>query len=643
MEHWQKVRLGDILTESKVESIFPNNELRIRVLLNAKGVIKRPIKKETKGATKYFTRKKGQFIYGKQNIHKGAFGIVSDELDGFESTSDLPAFDVDDSCLPLWIDYYLKQGGFYLSLVNIARGAATKRVQPKELLELKIPLPSVEEQEKVIAHFKSVETEDGELKQELTYQQTLLKKLRQQILKEAIEGKLTRQWRINNEKLTVEPASELLKRIQAEKEQLIKDRKIKKQKPLPPISEDEKLFELPKGWEWCRTGALLNKFSTGPFGSMLHKSDYVAKGIPLVNPANIVNGAIVPSGKMMIDKKTRERLSRYILKAGEFVIARRGDLSKCALVSTQEEDWLCGTGSFFIQPSEFISKEFFLKVYRSLFFQQRLAGASVGQTMANLNQKILNNAILPLPPLPEQKAIVTKVEKLLAFCDQLESQITSKQTHAEQLMQAVLKEAFSQNYKPEKKNNVFQLEPSNIGHYKLALLAAEIVDQLHKEPTLGHLKLQKLIYLCQKTQHLQLPTNFLKQAAGPYDPEMARLVARQLKQEKWFDYRGGELLKYRPLEKAGTHKADFMKYFANQQQGINGLLSLFREEKSDWMEIVATLYACWEEMLEKQEGFSETLLIERFYAWSEEKSKYEEERIRKAIEWMQEKSIAPER
>jgi len=141
---WRKVRLGDILTESKIESTKPSTATRIRVLLNAKGVIKRPVKKETKGATKYFIRNKGQFIYGKQNIHKGAFGIVPEDLDGFESTSDLPAFDVDKSCLPIWIDYFLKQGNFYLSLLNIARGAATKRVQPKELLELKIPLPSLQ-------------------------------------------------------------------------------------------------------------------------------------------------------------------------------------------------------------------------------------------------------------------------------------------------------------------------------------------------------------------------------------------------------------------------------------------------------------------------------------------------------------------
>jgi len=330
-----------------------------------------------------------------------------------------------------------------LILVPLMSGAANVALSVGKIKTIEIPLPSIERQGEIVSQFKRIVAEEDELKTELTHQQTLLKKLRQQILQEAIEGKLTADWRVQNP--DIEPASELLARIQAEKAQLIKEKKIKKQKPLPPISEEEKPFVLLDGWVWCRTGFLLNNFSTGPFGSMLHKSDYVTNGIPLVNPANMVDGVIVPSVKMMIDQKTRERLSRYVLKIGELVVARRGNLSKCAIVSKQEAGWLCGTGSFFIQTSNSISIDFFVRVYRSPFFQKQLADTSIGQTMANLNQKILSSALYPLPPLLEQKAIVTKVEKLLAICDQLEVQISQNQSHAEQLMQAVLKEAFSQN------------------------------------------------------------------------------------------------------------------------------------------------------------------------------------------------------
>jgi len=140
---------------------------------------------------------------------------------------------------------------------------------------------------------------------------------------------------------------------------------------------------------------------------------------------------------------------------------------------------------------------------------------------------------------------------------------------------------------------------------------------------------------------MQLPTNFLQQAAGPYDPQMARSIDKQLKTKKWFAYQKDELLKYTPLEKAGGHQADFNKYYANDINNIQWVINLFRTAKSDQIEIVATLYACWKKIIRGKAVFSENLLIKRFYEWSEEKSKYPEARVRKEYEWMEEKGIFP--
>ena len=86
---WNFVKIGSLLTESKIESSKPNSEKRIRVRLNVRGVEKRPDKSEVEGATKQYIRKANQFIYGKQNFHKGAFGIIPKELDEFESSSEM--------------------------------------------------------------------------------------------------------------------------------------------------------------------------------------------------------------------------------------------------------------------------------------------------------------------------------------------------------------------------------------------------------------------------------------------------------------------------------------------------------------------------------------------------------------------------
>ena len=136
---WRKVKLGEVLTESKIICENPNTDRRIKVKLKVLGVEKRGVENEIEGATKQFIRKTGQFIYGKQNFHKGAFGIIPKELDGFESSADLPAFDVSENCLPEWIFYFFKQGNYFLELAKIARGVATQRIHPEQIFNIEIP------------------------------------------------------------------------------------------------------------------------------------------------------------------------------------------------------------------------------------------------------------------------------------------------------------------------------------------------------------------------------------------------------------------------------------------------------------------------------------------------------------------------
>ena len=405
---------------------------------NQKGITRTDHKK-SKDLSKYQLIEEGDFAYNPYRINVGSIGLVPPGVCGLVSPAYV-VFKTKEGLIPELLFYFLKSSDGLFQINKYARGTVRKALRFQDLCQIQMHIPNFQHQSRILQKKQLIESGTLILKTELAHQKALLKKLRQQILQGAIEGRLTADWRAANP--NAEPASELLNRIATEKAALLKAGKIKKQKPLAPISDQEKPFALPKGWEWCRVGELLNKFSTGPFGSMLHKSDYVSDGTPLVNPTNIINETIVASQKMMIDQKTRKRLAKYILKDGELVIARRGDLSKCAIITKREKGWLCGTGSFFIQPSSYISKKFFMKVYRSYFFQGQLTATSVGQTMPNLNQKILNNSIFPLPPLSEQKAIITKVEKLLALCDQLDTRITHNQTSAEALMQAVLHEAF---------------------------------------------------------------------------------------------------------------------------------------------------------------------------------------------------------
>ena len=189
------------------------------------------------------------------------------------------------------------------------------------------------------------------------------------------------------------------------------------------------------------------------------------------------------------------------------------------------------------------------------------------------------------------------------------------------------------------KSTTIKLNPVDV--YKRTLLAAEIVFQLKDTYTLGHLKLQKMLYLCQEIENMALPMNFLKQAMGPYDNQLARSLDKQFVEKKWFIYQRNELLKFKPLENCGKHQDDFNKYFENRLEGIDYLIKKFNVFTSNQIEAVATLYACWKEAIENKELINDQLIITKFYNWSKEKEKFKEENLLKALDWMRKNGIEP--
>jgi type I restriction enzyme S subunit len=173
--------------------------------------------------------------------------------------------------------------------------------------------------------------------------------------------------------------------------------------------EDEIPFEIPNGWAWARLGSLLNLFITGPFGSSLHKSDYVSSGTPLINPMNIVNGRIQANPQMLVSQDTVSRLSVFKVLEGDIVIARRGEMGRCAVVESSQNGWLCGTGSFDLRVSRLIDSNYIAARIRASDSVTFLSGNSLGNTMLNLNQSILNSLLIPVPPFNEQRRVLCAI------------------------------------------------------------------------------------------------------------------------------------------------------------------------------------------------------------------------------------------
>ena len=169
----------------------------------------------------------------------------------------------------------------------------------------------------------------------------------------------------------------------------------------------------PRGWEVRELKETKSKVQIGPFGSLLHKSDYIVDGVPLVNPMHIVAGQIHVSNEQTVSEEKAATLSNYRLQTGDVMMGRRGEMGRCAIVSDTEEGMLCGTGSLFIRshPDE-LSSLFLAKTFSSESMKRLLEGLSQGVTMPNLNRTMIEGLKVALPPPELQRDFAVIVESI---------------------------------------------------------------------------------------------------------------------------------------------------------------------------------------------------------------------------------------
>lgn len=238
-----------------------------------------------------------------------------------------------------------------------------------------------------------------------------------------------------------EPASVLLAKINSERLAAVNARRISPMKPLPPVAEKELAYAVRAGWVLARLIELVMEIQTGPFGSSLHQSDYQLGGTPVINPASLKDGKIVPIDKMAIGSATLKRLEVFRLKEGDIVMARRGEMGRCAIVTKNEDGWFCGTGSLVLRMPTALYAPYLALLIGTPEIREYLGGESVGATMQNLNQAILAKMPVGVPPLAEQHRIVAKVDELMTLCDNLKARLADAQTTQLHLADTVVEQA----------------------------------------------------------------------------------------------------------------------------------------------------------------------------------------------------------
>lgn len=254
-----------------------------------------------------------------------------------------------------------------------------------------------------------------------------IKKLRELILELAVRGKLVPQ------DPNDEPASELLKRIAAEKAELVKQGKIKKQKPLPEISEEEKPFELPEGWEWAR----INDIASFTNGYAFKSSEFQNSGVGIVKIGDIDSSGFISTAGMsyVSEKKINVLPEEMRVNPGDMVIAMSGATTgKLGFNKTKSTFLLNQRVGKIVTYS--VDKEFIYH-YLSTRIEENLS-ISLGSAIPSISTAQINNIIIPIPPSDEQVKIIARVKLLISLCDQLEQQsLTSLDAH-QQLVETLL-------------------------------------------------------------------------------------------------------------------------------------------------------------------------------------------------------------
>jgi type I restriction enzyme S subunit len=312
-------------------------------------------------------------------------------------------------------------------LVARMKGMANVTLPIKEIAQIEIPLPPLIEQKEFVENYENLESKSDLLSTELTHQLSLVTKLRQQLLQDAVQGKLVEQ----NKK--DEPASVLLKKIKAEKEKLIAEKRIKKENELLPIKAEEISFEIPDNWVWCRLGEICN------YGSS-----------PKAEPKHLIKDTWVLDLED-IEKETSDLLckvrfaernslsTKSVFKKDDVLYSKlRPYLDK---VIVADEDGVCTTEILPLKVYGNINPYYLRYALKRGDFLKYVNSVTKGMKMPRLGTTEGQMALMPLPPISEQTKIVQKLDEIMQNCNELEASIKQSASQNKKLLQQVLREA----------------------------------------------------------------------------------------------------------------------------------------------------------------------------------------------------------
>lgn len=392
----------------------------------------------------YIVLKENQLAYNPYRVNVGSIGLAPKGLLGLVSPAYI-VFETTEELSAEFLYYYLKSSlGVNLIKWYGDRGGVRSALRYNDLCEIDIPDLNLNQQMSVLKKMKEANTEIDEFNNEVHCQEQLISKLRQSILQEAVQGKLAPQ------DPNDEPASLLLQKIKEEKERLIKEGKIKKEKPLPPISEDEIPYELPKGWElvYINDIAFVTKLAGFEYTKYLSTAISNKGDVPIIRAQNIKMNKFIENTEEFISYDLSEKLNRSAVYKKCLLMTFIGaGIGEVAIFDKNTRFHLAPNVAkieIFNNFSFNIDEKYILYYLMSEIGQNDIFRFQKATAQPSLSMETIRKVRTPIPPLNEQKRIVEKVDQLMALCDELEKNIEQSKKDSELLMQSVLQEAFKE-------------------------------------------------------------------------------------------------------------------------------------------------------------------------------------------------------
>ena len=445
MSEWKKVKIGDFLTER--EGRYKPNDKEISKYqrldkIDFSGHIHISDKPTKTDMIIVFP---GDLIISGINVAKGAISVYQGK-EPVSATIHYSSYTFDDKKVDLdYFKYFVKSPAFIFALQQQVKGGIKTEIKPKHLLPLEISLPDLSTQKEIVKVLSKKIEKVELIKSEIESQKAYAKQLRQNILQEAIEGKLTEEWRKENPVVKGNPdfdAEALFEKIQVEKchtdSELLRN---SKKKVFESISENEQPFEIPEGWKWVKLEHLA-EVGTGATPLTSEKKYYENGTIPWITSSSTGND-FVSKADVFITEIALKETNCSLNPKGTLVVAMygqgktRGQITELCIEAATNQ--ACATIKIF-EKDNVVLKKYIKFVFKKMY--EEIRSLAQGGTQPNLNLGKISNTIFPLPPLAEQKEIVSRVEKLLANVTELEKQITEREEMTKQLMQSIMKDAF---------------------------------------------------------------------------------------------------------------------------------------------------------------------------------------------------------